>query len=143
MPTTGQVKGNILRLFTDSAGGTSYVEIDFQQEFNLSINGEDIDANYKGVNDWGERLVGTKSYQGTLTASITLSGGTKGLEEWFDDFVADTAFTWEVSSGVTGDLTFDGSARVQNLDINFPFNDVARYTVTFNGIGAINKGSAS
>lgn len=142
MPTTGSIKGNTMLLYVDDAGGSTYAAVEIQEDFSLEINGETIDASYKGTNDWGSVLTGSKSYSGTLTAHFT-HDASQGVAEFFDNFVADTEFTWEVSSGVTGDIKFSGTAMVGSMSIDWPKNDVSRYTVTFNGIGAITRGVVS
>lgn len=134
MPTTGIIFHDLLYVLVNST------KFDHITSLNLTVNRETIDITTFDSSDWRDLEVGTKSWSGSITALYAMDA-TEGADEAFDDLGTGSNVTILFSTEVTGDTTFTGSAKITSWDYNPSLNSAVEVNISFEGNGALTKGT--
>lgn len=134
MATTGTFNGKLIGVYVD---GTL---IGCATSGTLRVEADEIDATCKDSDAWGNNLIGRRSWGMDVDALVKLDA-TEGLEESIDYILNETTVTLKFSTEVTGDTYWTGSAIATSVEANAPNNEVASWSVSFSGQGALTKGT--
>lgn len=134
MATTGTFNGKLIGVYIDD------VLIGCATSGTLRIEAESIDATCKDSDAWGSSIAGRRSWSMDVDALVKYDA-TEGLEQSIDNILADATVTLKWSTEVTGDVYYTGTAITTSVEINAPNNEVASWSVSFAGQGAITKGT--
>ena len=141
MATTGLVNGTLIALYKDVAGTLTKVANATSSDFELTR--DTIDATNKDGGQYKEFLVGlagwTMNAEGIFEEDASATG--VSAKDLLDDVVAGTAITVVMTSNVSGDLKVTGSAVITSFSWNAPVNDVATFSVSLQGSGALTIGT--
>jgi len=132
MATTGTFNGKLIGVYVD---GTL---IACATSGTLSVEADTIDATCKDSDAWGDTLLGQRSWSMAVEALVKFDGA-EGVEESIDYILNDTTVTLKFSTEVTGDVYWQGDAKASSVEVNAGNNEVASWSVTFEGKGAIVK----
>lgn len=108
----------------------------------LTIGQETIDITTFDSNGWKDFTVGDKEWSLSIEGNYAMDAAENG-DEAADDIIAGTSHTVLLSTEVTGDTTFSGTAWPESLDINSSQGDKVTLSVTYKGTGALTKGTVS
>jgi len=141
MATTGLVNGTLIALYKDVAGTLTKVANATSSDFELSR--DTIDATNKDGGAYKEFLVGlagwTMNAEGIFEEDASATG--ISAKDLLDDVIAGTPITVIMTSNVSGDLKVSGSAIISSFAWNAPVNDVATFSVSLQGTGALTVGT--
>lgn len=134
MATTGIANGSLAVI---SVGGT---DIAYLTNNSISFEMATRDATNKDSAGNTEILEGLKSF------SITGEGyfaedASFGFEDLYTSYAARTAVTVRYSSGVSGDVYYEGSCYITSLSKTDGLEESSQFSVTLNGTGAVTKGT--
>jgi predicted secreted protein len=136
MATTGSFNGKLIGVYIDGtlvACATSGT---------LRVEADEIDATCKDDSSWGVSLSGRRSWGMDVDALIKFDGA-EGLEESIDYILNESTVVLKFSTEVTDDTYWTGSAIATSVEANAPNNEVASWSVSFNGKGALTKGTVT
>lgn len=130
--TSGISNGTLIALYD----GTTKVA-------NLLTNDLDItmatrDTTNKDTSGWKTAAGGLLSWSCSAEAHFD-EAASYGFSHLYARIVAATAFTVMVSSQVTGDKKYTGSALLTNLKRTHPNQESATFSVTLEGTGALTE----
>jgi predicted secreted protein len=134
MATVGTFNGKLIGVYVD---GTL---IGCATSGTLRVEADQIDATCKDSDSWGAALTGRRSWGMDCDALIKFDA-TEGLEEAIDYILNETTVVLKFSTEVTGDTYWTGSAIATSVEANAPNNEVASWSVSFEGQGALTKGT--
>lgn len=134
MATVGTFNGKLIGVYVD---GTL---IGCATSGTLRVEADQIDATCKDSDSWGAALTGRRSWGMDCDALIKFDA-TEGLEEAIDYILNETTVVLKFSTEVTGDTYWTGSAIATSVEANGPNNEVASWSVSFEGQGALTKGT--
>lgn len=132
MATTGILVHDDLYVLVNSA------KFDHLTSLTFTVNQETIDITSMDSNGWRDLAVADKNWSLSLEAFYAMDA-TEGADESYDDLVAGTSTTILISSEVTGDTTYTGSAKVTSWAINPSKGSGVTVSISFEGTGAITK----
>ena len=133
MPSTGIIDGHDMRWFLD---GTAIAKA---TSCSISITSETRESTNKdSTGSWSTKKYGRKSFTGTCDA---LYAEGEQLETLFTALNADTILSAEFTTGVTGDKFWDAEVLVTGIEMNADDNEDVTYSVTFEGTGALVRGT--
>jgi predicted secreted protein len=136
MPTTGFVSGSKLRIFVGNvavARATDCsVEFDVETE---SVSTKD------STGGWTNSILGDRSGKGQCEMLIEEVAG--GWASLFDAYLAGTAITISMTTGVVGDLKLSGSAFVTSAQLKGTHKQAASGSISFTFNGVVTKGVAA
>ena len=141
MATTGLVNGTLIALYKDVAGTLTKVANATSSDFELTR--DTIDATNKDGGQYKEFLVGLAGWTMNAEGIFEEDGSATGVsaKDLLDDVIAGTAITVVMTSNVSGDLKVTGSAVITSFAWNAPVNDVATFSVSLQGSGALTVGT--
>ena len=134
MATTGQVVGYLVKIYTGTAPGTA---ITCQTEASLELGVNMTDTTCKDTDPgWESKKPSRKNWSMSGSGYFSYDG-TNGFSQLFAAYLAGTAVTVRISTGVTGDKAYSGSAFVESLSKTAGIDDTVSFDFTFAGNGAI------
>lgn len=133
MPTTGVFNGRLMNIYVgvDPIGCAT--------ESSLSLNRATIDTTCKDSASWASFIGGQMDWSLSSSSLLALDESNESAEDFLDALIGDTELTVKISTGVTGDWYLTGTGLCTSFEINAPDNDVATYSVTITGKGALTK----
>lgn len=136
MATTGIINGKLIRLYdgSNTIGQSTSCTLDLSTAMR-SIS-------HKDSGGFQENLPGVIS--GSLSVENFYSDdATHGAKELTTKQLAGTAITWKMSSEVTGDTFWSGSAYIQSVSLNFPNEENSTASISLVTTGTITQGTVS
>lgn len=114
--------------------GEAYVPVGGQRSASLSRTSETIDVSNKVSGDWKRSIAGLKEWSVDCDGLLLLDDAAYiALEEAFLD--GDEV---EIQiAGTEGSVSFVGPAIITDFPIDAPYDDVATYSLSFTGAGAL------
>ena len=134
MATSGIVNSTLISFYVAGvkvANATSVnfeVNTDLRETTNHDSGG--YETNLAGKNSWGGGCEG-------FFAEDATAGG--GFDDFFSLWLAKAAFTVMISSAVTGDKKYSGSALLTNLKRDGGTEDNVKFSVSVKGTGALTE----
>lgn len=108
----------------------------------LTIGQETIDVTSMDSSGWKDLKVADKSWSMNVEAFYAMDA-TEGADEAADDLLAQTSHTVLLSTEVTGDTTYSGTAYPTSIDINSSKGSAVTASISYEGTGALTKGTVS
>jgi TP901-1 family phage major tail protein len=141
MATTGLVNGTLVALYKDVSGTLTKVANLTSTDFELSK--DTIDATNKDGGSYKEFLVGLSGWTMSAEGIFEEDGSATGIssKDLLDDIIAGAPITVVMTSNVTGDLKLTGSAVITSFAWSAPVNDIATFSVSLQGSGALTVGT--
>ena len=141
MATTGLVNGTLIALYKDVSGTPTKIANLTSTDF--EITKDTIDATNKDGDTYKEFLVGLSSWTMSAEGIFEEDGSTSNFsaKDLLDDMIAGDAITVVMTSNETGDLKLTGSAVMTSFAWNAPVNDVATFSCSLQGSGALTVGT--
>ena len=145
MPTTNNVKGNLLGLYISTDGGTNYTLVGSATSATLSINNDTLDVTKKSASGNRELMYGLQ------TATVTAEGfvkydDTQGSEQLRTVALTasdDSNYLVRFTTGVTGDKEVYFNAIITSFEETAAVNEIATYSITLESAGAISEATVS
>ena len=128
--TSGIVNGTLIALYV---GGTKIANL---VSNDLDITMATRDTSNKDTAGWKTILGGMMNWACSAEGQFA-DDATYGFDELFAVLTARTAVTVMISSQVTGDSKYTGSALMTNLKRTSPFEQNSTFTCSFEGTGAL------
>jgi len=141
MATTGLVNGTLIALYKDVSDTLTKIANLTSTDFELTK--DTIDATNKDGSNYKEFLVGLSNWTMSCEGIFEEDGSTTNFspKDLLDDMIAGDAITVVMTSNVTGDLKLTGSAVMTSFAWNAPVNDVATFSCSLQGSGALTVGT--
>jgi len=86
---------------------------------------------------WVSAKAGQKSWSGQVTGLFAEDAPGEKFKDLFTALSAGTEIAFEMSTDVTGDYKYTGTALVTSISLGAPVEDNATYDVTFTGISEL------
>jgi predicted secreted protein len=145
MPTTGPVNGTLISIYKDVSG--TLKKIANATSNSLDISKDMIDVTSKDSAGAKEFIAGEYGYTLNVEAIFeddqSVGASQISYKDLVTDLLAGTLLTIVMSSNVTGDEKYTGSAFFSSLSLSAPNNDKATWTGTLQGSGALTLGTVS
>jgi predicted secreted protein len=142
MPSTGITNGTLIAIYKDISGTLTKIANATSNDF--SITKDMIETTNKDSAGAKEYIAGeygyTMSVEGMFEEDASVGAGIS-WKEIITDLLAGTSVTIVMTSNVSGDLTLSGSAFFNELNLTAPQNDVATFTASIQGTGALTVGT--
>ena len=142
MPSTGITNGTLIAIYKDISGTLTKIANATSNDF--SITKDMIETTNKDSAGAKEYIAGeygyTMSVEGMFEEDASVGAGIS-WKEIITDLLAGTSVTIVMTSNVSGDLTLTGSAFFNELNLTAPQNDVATFTASIQGTGALTVGT--
>ena len=142
MPSTGITNGTLIAIYKDISGTLTKIANATSNDF--SITKDMIETTNKDSAGAKEYIAGeygyTMSVEGMFEEDASVGAGIS-WKEIITDLLAGTSVTIVMTSNVSGDLKLSGSAFFNDLNLTAPQNDVATFTATIQGTGALTVGT--
>lgn len=136
MPTTGQVTGLLIKIYTGTAPGTA---ISCQTEASLEIGVNMTDTTCKDTAPgWDAAVASRKNWSISGTAFFSFDAS-NGFSQLFGFVTAGTSVLVRITTGVTGDKLYSGQALIESLSLSAGLDDTASYDFSFKGVGALTE----
>ena len=142
MATTGLVNGTAIALYKDISGVPAKIANLTSTDFELTK--DTIDATNKDGDNYKEFLVGLSSWTMSAEGIFEEDGSATGHspKDLLDDMIAGAAITVVMGNlDETGDLKLTGSAVMTSFSWNAPVNNVAKFSCSLQGSGALTVGT--
>ena len=104
----------------------------------LNLDQDLPDASTKSSSGWAEHINGQRSWSIDVEA-LTDYASSFGVEGVFDAINNRASVTVTFTTNVSNDLEWSGTANVSNLSMDAPLEDVASFSCSFIGTGALTK----
>lgn len=144
MATPGLVNGTLVALFKDT-GTPPLVKVANLTSTDFELSKDTIDATNKDGGDYKEFLVGlsswTMSAEGIFEEDASVGATHISAKDLLDDMVAGTALTVVMTSNVSTDLKLSGLAVITSFSWSAPVNDIATFSISLQGSGALTVGT--
>lgn len=132
MATTGIANGTLICIYI---GGVKVS--------NLTTNSHQLqmatrDASTKDSQGWKAILGGQLSWSASCEGFFA-EDATYAYEDMYDSMIARTAVTVMISSAVTGDVKYTGTAYITSLERTAPNEESATFTCSLEGTGSLAK----
>jgi predicted secreted protein len=145
MATTGPVNGTLISIYKDVSG--TLKKIANATSNSLDISKDMIDVTSKDSAGAKEFLAGEYGYTLNVEAIFeddnSVGAGQVSYKDLVTDLLAGTLVTIVMTSNVTGDEKYTGSAFFMSLSLSAPNNDKATWTGTLQGSGALTLGTVA
>ena len=145
MATTGPVNGTLISIFKDVSG--TLKKIANATSNSLDISKDMIDVTSKDSAGAKEFIAGEYGYTLNVEAIFeddsSVGAGQMSYKDLVTDLLAGTLLTIVMTSNVTGDEKYTGSAFFSSLSLSAPNNDKATWTGTLQGSGALTLGTVA
>ena len=142
MASTGITNGTLIPIYKDISGTLTKIANATSNDF--SITKDMIETTNKDSAGAKEYIAGeygyTMSVEGMFEEDASVGAGIS-WKEIITDLLAGTSVTIVMTSNVSGDLTLTGSAFFNELNLTAPQNDVATFTASIQGTGALTVGT--
>jgi predicted secreted protein len=142
MPSTGITNGTLIAIYKDISGTLTKIANATSNDF--SITKDMIETTNKDSAGAKEYIAGeygyTMSVEGMFEEDASVGAGIS-WKEIITDLLAGTSVTIVMTSNVSGDLKLSGSAFFNELNLTAPQNDVATFTASIQGTGALTVGT--
>jgi predicted secreted protein len=142
MASTGITNGTLIAIYKDISGTLTKIANATSNDF--SITKDMIETTNKDSAGAKEYIAGeygyTMSVEGMFEEDTSVGAGIS-WKEIITDLLAGTSVTIVMTSNVSGDLTLTGSAFFNELNLTAPQNDVATFTASIQGTGALTVGT--
>ena len=142
MASTGITNGTLIAIYKDISGTLTKIANATSNDF--SITKDMIETTNKDSAGAKEYIAGeygyTMSVEGMFEEDTSVGAGIS-WEEIITDLLAGTSVTIVMTSNVSGDLKLSGSAFFNELNLTAPQNDVATFTASIQGTGALTVGT--
>ena len=142
MASTGITNGTLIAIYKDISGTLTKIANATSNDF--SITKDMIETTNKDSAGAKEYIAGeygyTMSVEGMFEEDTSVGAGIS-WKEIITDLLAGTSVTIVMTSKVSGDLTLTGSAFFNELNLTAPQNDVATFTASIQGTGALTVGT--
>lgn len=136
MATTGIILGRNYNLFSNT------VKITHLTSCSLTVGTETIDLTSNDSANWKDIAAGDKSWSFEFEAHLAMDGA-ENVDELFADWDARTLQTCLLTTAVTGDTTFSGSAIITSLSIDNSHADSSKLKGTYSGSDTLTIGVVS
>jgi predicted secreted protein len=138
MASTGITNGTLIAIYKDVAGTLTKIANATSNDF--SITKDMIETTNKDSAGAKEYIAGeygyTMSVEGMFEEDASV-GASISWKEILTDLIAGTSVTIVMTSNVSGDIKLSGSAFFSDLNLTAPRNDVATFTASIQGTGAL------
>ena len=144
MASTGITNGTLLAIYKDIAGTLTKIANATSNDF--SITKDMIETTNKDSAGAKEYIAGEYGYTMSIEGMFEEDGSVGSAISWKEiitDLMAGTSVTIVMTSNATGDLKLSGSAFFNDLNLTAPNNDVATFTASIQGTGALTVGVIS
>ena len=142
MASTGITNGTLIAIYKDVAGTLTKIANASSNDF--SITKDMIETTNKDSAGAKEYIAGeygyTMSVEGMFEEDASV-GASISWKEILTDLIAGTSVTIVMTSNVTGDIKLSGAAFFSDLNLTAPRNDVATFTASIQGTGALTVGT--
>jgi predicted secreted protein len=142
MASTGITNGTLIAIYKDVAGTLTKIANATSNDF--SITKDMIETTNKDSAGAKEYIAGeygyTMSVEGMFEEDASV-GASISWKEILTDLLAGTSVTIVMTSNVTGDIKLSGAAFFSDLNLTAPRNDVATFTASIQGTGALTVGT--
>jgi predicted secreted protein len=142
MASTGITNGTLIAIYKDVAGTLTKIANATSNDF--SITKDMIETTNKDSAGAKEYIAGeygyTMSVEGMFEEDASV-GASISWKEILTDLIAGTSVTIVMTSNVTGDIKLSGAAFFSDLNLTAPRNDVATFTASIQGTGALTVGT--
>lgn len=132
MASTGVNEGKITGIYD----GTTLISYATGSEWNVTMDTREITSKDSGA---GKEFRPVRYSFEASGEFLFAEDATHGYEELYDKMVAGTAVTVKLSSGVTGDVEYSGSAYITSMNRSAPDGDNETFSATLQGTGTITK----
>lgn len=118
---------------TGTAETPVYTAVGGQRGATLNRSSETIDVSNKVSGDWKKSISGLKEWSVDADGLLALTdAGFAALETAFNN---STEVLIQIAKGI--ELVYSGNAIITDFPIEAPYDDVATYSVSFTGTGAL------
>ena len=142
MASTGMTNGTLIAIYKDVAGTLTKIANATSNDF--SITKDMIETTNKDSAGAKEYIAGeygyTMSVEGMFEEDASV-GASISWKEILTDLIAGTSVTIVMTSNVSGDIKLSGAAFFSDLNLTAPRNDVATFTASIQGTGALTVGT--
>jgi TP901-1 family phage major tail protein len=142
MASTGITNGTLIAIYKDVAGTLTKIANATSNDF--SITKDMIETTNKDSAGAKEYIAGeygyTMSVEGMFEEDASV-GASISWKEILTDLIAGTSVTIVMTSNVSGDIKLSGAAFFSDLNLTAPQNDVATFTASIQGTGALTVGT--
>ena len=142
MASTGITNGTLIAIYKDVAGTLTKIANATSNDF--SITKDMIETTNKDSAGAKEYIAGEYGYTMSVEGMFEEDASVGALISWKEiltDLIAGTSVTIVMTSNVTGDIKLSGSAFFSDLNLTAPRNDVATFTASIQGTGALTVGT--
>jgi len=108
----------------------------------LSLQTETADVTTKDSLGWKEIIPTLKSWSTDMDALMTFDE-TVGYEALYDAFINRTLLYVKLSTEVTGEEKFYGTAYITSLEANAPQEDAVTYSCSIEGTAALTRATVT
>lgn len=120
---------------TGTAETPVYTAVGGQRGATLNRSSETIDVSNKVSGDWKKSISGLKEWSVDADGLLALTdAGFAALETAFNN---STEVLIQIAKGI--ELVYSGNAIITDFPIEAPYDDVATYSVSFTGTGALTR----
>jgi TP901-1 family phage major tail protein len=142
MATTGPVNGTLISIYKDVSGTKTKIANATSHSFDVSK--DMIDVTSKDSAGAKEFIAGEYGYTLNVECIFEDDSSVGATQQSFKDLATDllagTLLTIVLSTNVTGDEKYSGTAFFTSLSLSAPNNDKATWTGTLQGSGALTIG---
>jgi len=142
MASTGITNGTLIAIYKDVAGTLTKIANATSNDF--SITKDMIETTNKDSAGAKEYIAGEYGYTMSVEGMFEEDASVGALISWKEiltDLIAGTSVTIVMTSNVSGDIKLSGSAFFSDLNLTAPRNDVATFTASIQGTGALTVGT--
>ena len=145
MATTGPVNGTLISIYKDVSGTLKKIANATSHSFDISK--DMIDVTSKDSAGAKEFIAGeygwTMNVEAIFEDDASVGASQQSFKDLATDLLAGTVLTVVISTNVTGDEKYTGSAYFMSLALSAPNNDKATWTGQLQGTGALTIGTVA
>lgn len=145
MATTGPVNGTLISIYKDVSGTLKKIANATSHSFDISK--DMIDVTSKDSAGAKEFIAGeygwTMNVEAIFEDDASVGASQQSFKDLATDLLAGTILTVVISTNVTGDEKYTGSAYFMSLALSAPNNDKATWTGQLQGTGALTVGTVA
>jgi TP901-1 family phage major tail protein len=145
MATTGPVNGTLISIYKDVSGTLKKIANATSHSFDISK--DMIDVTSKDSAGAKEFIAGeygwTMNVEAIFEDDASVGASQQSFKDLATDLLAGTILTVVISTNVTGDEKYTGSAYFMSLALSAPNNDKATWTGQLQGTGALTIGTVA
>ncbi len=130
--TIGVINGSLFLFYIDN------VAIGSATSHSLSVQAATRNTTTKSSAGWETNLAGLRSWSATGSGLVVFADA-YGLSQLMAAITARTPVTVRLSTEVTGDKFFQGSANLTDISVDAPSEENTTYSFTFKGSGPLTE----